>query len=221
MTALKPIYFLSASKTKSDSSEAFINKMYAFKSSYSHVNKFLRLGEALTSTTTASLFHHPQKIVKQQLGLFTIPGFIISSRRFYDKISGLRTLSKVEALKSSILPTLHYAQSSGTLLQYLHTLRLVNISEALRPLSAVNGLARLILCGHSFATQIKRQVHSFTPTRTEGFLFFRNLLNFYSAVFFFITFFLNLTTSPYWMLAVSSFLLFATLVDSLLKFVLD
>jgi len=221
MTALKPIYILPDSKDKRTLSGSFFNKMYAVKSSYSQLNKFLRLGEALAPAAATSLLYQPQKIIKEQLGLLTIPGFIGSTRRFYTKLSALCTLGKVEALKGSVLPTLSYAQSSCTLLHYVHTLRLVDISSALKPLSAINGIARLILCAHSFFKQVKRQIHSFTPTRKEGFLFFRNLLNFYSAVFFLLTFLLNLTASPYWMLAVSSFLLIAALVDSLLKFVLD
>lgn len=221
MTVLKPINLLPEFSSKRTMSASFFDEVYAAKSSYSKINKFLRMGEALTPATSASFFQPSQKIIKEQLGLLTVPSFIASARRYYDKLSTLCTLSKAQAVKSSVLPTLRFAQSGATLLQYVHTLRLVNISGALRPLSAINGIARLILCGYSFAKQIKRQARSFTPTRNEGFLFFRNLLNFYSAVFFLITFSLNLCTSPYWMLAVSSFLLVATLVDNLLQFVLD
>lgn len=221
MTALKPIYLLQDFRSKESTGASFFSKMYTVKSSYSNINKFLRLGEALASTSSASFFHPSQKIIKEQLGLLTAPSFIASTRRYYDTLSTLRTLNKGEALKGSVLPTLRFVQSGATLLQYVHTLRLVNISGALKSLSAINGLARLLLCGHSFAGQIKRQAHSFTPTRNEGFLFFRNLLNFYSAVFFLITFSLNLCASPYWMLTTSSFLLIAALVDNLLRYVLD
>ncbi len=221
MTALKPIYFSQDSKSKRSTNSSFFSEMYTIKSSYSSINKFLRIGEALAPSTSAPFFHPSQKILKEQLGLFTVPSFIAGARRYYDKLSTLCTLSKVEALKGSVVPTLRFVQSGTMLLQYVHTLRLVNISAALRPLSAINGIARLIICGRSFVAQIKRQSHAFTPTRNEGFLFFRNLLNFYSAVFFLITFFLNLCASPYWMLAASSFLLVATLVDNLLRLVLD
>jgi hypothetical protein len=146
-----------------------------------------------------------------------------STLRFSDAISKLHSahLNKVEKLQRSVLPTLRYVQSCSTLLQYISVLQLVDLKKISAPLSAINAIARLILSGSSFYKQVQRLDHSFAPTRNEGFLFFKNLLDLYSALLCFITFFFSLTTSPYWMLAASSLLLIATMVDNLLKFVLD
>jgi len=203
--------------------DSFFNKMHGFKKSYGRINNFLRFGEVLVPPTAVSLFSQPKKILKEQQSLFTIPGFVGSTLRFSNTISELHSspLSKTERVKKSILPTLRYVQSCSTLLQYISTIRLVDLKKISQPLSAINAIARMVLSVSAFYTQIQRLDRSFESTRKEGFLFFNNLLNLYSALLCFITFFFSLSTSPSWMLAVSTLLLVSTLVDNMLKFVLD
>jgi hypothetical protein len=152
-----------------------------------------------------------------------MPGFVGGTLRFSDAISALYSshLNKVEKLQRSVLPTLRYAQSCCTLLQYISAIQLVDLKKISTPLSAISAIARLILRGNDFYKQIQRQQHSFSPTRNEGFLFFKNLLDLYNALLCFIIFFFSLSASPYWMLTASSLLLIASMVDNLLKFILD
>jgi hypothetical protein len=203
--------------------DSILNKADDLKKSYGRINHVLRLGELLAPVSEASFFAEPKKIIKDQLTLFTVPGFVGSTLRFSATISKLHSsrLNKTEKLQRTVLPALRYAQSCTTLLQYICALKLVDLKKISTPLSAINAIARLILSGSGFYRQLQRLDHSFSQPRNEGFLFFKNLLDLYSALLCFVTFFFSLAASPYWMLAASSLLLISTMVDNLLKFVLD
>lgn len=203
--------------------DLFFNKIGEFKKSYSQINQFLHFGEVLSPPEVALSFGKPKNILKEQLGLFAIPGFIGSTLRFSNTISKLQasSINKIERVKESIIPSLRYIQSCSAFLQYLSTMRFVDLKNLGASLPGITVVTRLILSIHSFCVQIQRQSHSFSPTRNEGFLFFKNLLDLYSALFCLIVFFFSLSTSPYWILTATGFLLVSALMDKLLKFILD
>ena len=206
-----------------ESVDSFFDKMHGFKKSYGRINHLLRWGELLSPPATASFLTQPQKIIKEQLGILTIPGFVGSTFRFSNAISKLvsSNIDKVEKVKRSVIPLLRYTQSCSTLLQYISAIQLLDLKKLSQPLIAIHALARLILSVSAFYTQIQRLQHSFSEIRNEGFLFFKNLLDLYSAIFCLIIFFFSFSASPFWMLTASSLMLVTALVDNLVKFVLD